>query len=140
MAKKAQTFDIWIVETNTVYQQVPYTVITDWAQQGRLLGEDRIRRSGTENWTLLADVPAFEAFLPKAEPHRIDDQAEAFEQVEGEFRWHAKRGDEDEDVDMIPLIDISLVLLIFFMMTATVGGFGGIFNTPPAEHHLVEID
>ena len=33
-----------------------------------------------------------------------------------------RRDDEDDDVDMIPLIDISLVLLIFFMMTATVAG------------------
>jgi hypothetical protein len=36
MAKKPQVFDVWVVETNTVYKQVPYTVVTDWAQQGRL--------------------------------------------------------------------------------------------------------
>ncbi|MEZ6140283.1 MAG: biopolymer transporter ExbD [Zavarzinella sp.] len=36
------------------------------------------------------------------------------------FDWYPTRQEEDDDVDMIPLIDISLVLLIFFMMTATV--------------------
>jgi biopolymer transport protein ExbD len=33
---------------------------------------------------------------------------------------------EEEDVDMIPLIDISLVLLIFFMMTTTVAAISRI--------------
>src|SRR5262249_26480389 len=36
--------------------------------------------------------------------------------------------------------DISLVLLIFFMMTAAVGGVGALFNTPPAEHVLLTIN
>src|SRR5262249_39007306 len=45
-----------------------------------------------------------------------------------------RRGDEDEDVDMIPLIDVSLVLLIFFMMTATVGGGAALIPTPKARH------
>jgi biopolymer transport protein ExbD len=39
--------------------------------------------------------------------------------VHGEITYKKRPGDEDEDVDMIPLIDVSLVLLIFFIMTAT---------------------
>ncbi len=140
MAKKPQTFDVWIVETNKVYAQVPYTVVTDWAQQGRLLAEDQIRPTGTEEWHALSELAAFKPYLPTAEPHRAEDQAEALEPVQVEFSWRPRRDDSDDDVDMIPLIDISLVLLIFFMMTATVGGVGSVFNTPPAEHHLLEID
>ena len=47
---------------------------------------------------------------------------------------------EDEDVDMIPLIDVSLVLLIFFMMTTAVSS--GVFSpipTPEAKHQLASI-
>jgi biopolymer transport protein ExbD len=140
MAKKAASFDVWVIETNTVYKQVPYTVVTDWAQQGRLLGEDRVRPAGTEDWIPLNELTSLKAFLPQAEPMRAEDQAEALEPVQVEFSWKQRTDDADEDVDMIPLIDISLVLLIFFMMTATVGGLGGIFNTPQAEHHLLTID
>ncbi len=140
MAKKPQTFDVWVVETNTVYRQVPYTVVTDWAQQGRLLADDQVRPTGTEQWIALSDLSAFKPYMPAVEPMRADDQAEALEPVQVEFSWRARGEDLDDDVDMIPLIDISLVLLIFFMMTATVGGVGGIFNTPPAEHHLLEVN
>ena len=44
-------------------------------------------------------------------------------------------------MDMIPLIDVSLVLLIFFMMTAAVSS--GVFSsiaTPQAQHQLASID
>ena len=42
---------------------------------------------------------------------------------------------------MIPLIDVSLVLLIFFMMTAAISS--GVFSsiaTPEAKHQLTSID
>ena len=37
-------------------------------------------------------------------------------------------------MDMIPLIDVSLVLLIFFMLTASDAGIAAFVPTPPAEY------
>ena len=62
------------------------------------------------------------AFLPQREEGRADDVAEALEPVELEMTWKRRDDGDDQDVDMIPLIDVSLVLLIFFMMTSTVAG------------------
>jgi biopolymer transport protein ExbD len=132
MAEKRQFFDVWIIESNTVYREVPYAVVTDWVQQGRLLEEDRLRPSGTGEWLLLSGVPAIAAYLPKVEPYRTEDRAEALEPVQLDFAWQPRRGEEDDDVDMIPLIDVSLVLLIFFMMTATVASAASLINTPEA--------
>jgi biopolymer transport protein ExbD len=140
MAKTPATFDVWIIETNTVYKQVPYTVVTDWAQQGRILPEDQIRPVGTQQWMPMSELSAFAPYMPHVQPMRADDQAEALEPVHMEFSWRERGGEEDDDVDMIPLIDISLVLLIFFMMTATVGAIGGVFNTPKAEFLLMTIN
>ena len=42
------------------------------------------------------------------------------QRVEFDDGWGRPHGDEDDDVDMIPLIDISLVLLIYFMMTSAI--------------------
>src|SRR5271165_4008574 len=114
MAEKPRTLDVWLVEANTVYREVPYTVVTDWVQQGRLLEDDRVRLVGTTDWLKIADVAALAAYLPKPIP-QAEDRAEALEPVESGMSWRHRPEDEDDDVDMIPLIDVSLVLLIFFM-------------------------
>lgn len=140
MADKRKALDLWIVETNTVYREVPYSVVTDWVQQGRLLEEDRVRLTGGKDWKRLGDVSALAAFLPRTEPLRVEDEAEALEPVEVDFSWKKRREDEDDDVDMIPLIDVSLVLLIFFMLTSTVGGMGALIDTPKARYKLLSVD
>jgi biopolymer transport protein ExbD len=140
MAEKKRLLDVWIVEINTVYRQVPFAVVTDWLQEGRLLPEDKVRSAGTDAWHSIGKVPVFAPYLPRVEPFRAEDRAEALEPVEVGLTWKNPAEAEDEDVDMIPLIDISLVLLIFFMMTAAIGA--GIFSpiqTPPAKHQLAAI-
>lgn len=140
MADKQRLLDVWIVESNTVYRAVPCAVVTDWLQQGRLLAEDRVRPAGSKVWYPLEKVPAFTPYIPKAEPLRADDKAEALEPVDLDVTVQRRLEAEDEDVDMIPLIDISLVLLIFFMMTASVSsGFLSTINTPGAKHQLATI-
>lgn len=138
MAEQRQVFDVWVIENNTVYRDVPFSVVTDWVQQGRLLDDDKVRSAGTAPWVRLAEMPLLSPYVPKAEPFRAEDKAEALEPVQIDFSWKRRRGSDDEDVDMIPLIDVSLVLLVFFMMTAAVGGAGSIFNTPKAEHKLLD--
>jgi biopolymer transport protein ExbD len=140
-AKKQRLLDVWVMELNTVYREVPFVVVTDWLQQGRLLGDDCVRLAGSKKWHHVSAVPAFAPYVPKVEPHRAEDKAEALEPVELGFDWgHTTREEEDEDVDMIPLIDISLVLLIFFMMTASVGsGVLSNIDTPSARHQLATI-
>jgi biopolymer transport protein ExbD len=119
MAEKRRFLDVWITESNTVYREVPYTVVVDWIQQARLVADDQLRWSGQAQWFRLGTVPSFAAFMPRSEPTRADDQAEALERVEVDFSWKRRPEDEEDDVDMIPLIDVSLVLLIFFILTTT---------------------
>lgn len=132
MAEQQRRFlDLWIVEANTVYREVPYTVVADWIQQGRLVEDDMYRPSGRAEWMRIGGSPEWQPYLPKPEPMRVNDQAEALEPVELDFSWKRRHDEEDDDVDMIPLIDISLVLLIFFMMTTAVAS--GFIRTPSAE-------
>ncbi len=134
MANQSPGYDLWLTAGNRVYRDVPYDVLTDWIQQGRVVITDRVRPGGSGEWHAVADLPAFAAFLPRAEPFAADDRAEAFEPVELDVTVRRRAGDEDDDVDMIPLIDISLVLLIFFMMTATVAVSGADIETPRVFH------
>lgn len=134
MAQVRRFLDVWIVDSNTVYKEVPYAVVTDWIQQGRLLEDDKLKPSGTAEWFRLGGMPEFQAFLPKAEPTHAADQAEAMVPVEVDFQWKKKPDEEDDDVDMIPLIDVSLVLLIFFMMISTTAALAGTVATPEAKY------
>jgi biopolymer transport protein ExbD len=138
---KQRLLDVWILEINTVYREVPFVVVTDWLQQGRLLREDCVRLSGSKKWHAIEAVPALRPYVPKVEPQRAEDRAEALEPVELGLDWRRPGEEEDEDVDMIPLIDISLVLLIFFMMTASVEtGVLSSIATPAARYQLQTIN
>lgn len=133
MAEKRRFFDIWFTKANTVYKEVPYNVVADWVQQARLNAEDRLRPSGTKEWFRIGDFSQFSVFLPSAEPSRVGAEAEALEPVDFEFHWRRQSEDVDDEVDMIPLIDISLVLLIFFLMTTTVAAVSHVL-VPEAKH------
>jgi biopolymer transport protein ExbD len=131
MADKRHFLDVWIVESNTVYKEVPFTVVVDWVQQGRLLEDDMVKPSGTKDWFRLGSSPDFAPYVPHPEPFRADDQAEALEPVGIGFSWKRPRDEEEDDPDMIPLIDVSLVLLVFFMLTASAATVAGQFVPTP---------
>jgi biopolymer transport protein ExbD len=135
MAEKRRFYDVWIVDANTVYREVPFDVVADWIQQGRLLEDDMMRPSGTAEWRRLGDFVDFSVYVPKpaAEPE-TPSPVEPMEEVETGFTWRRRPAESEEaEVDMIPLIDVSLVLLIFFMMTTRDIGHGAPVPTPPAQ-------
>lgn len=111
-------FNVWLVQPNTVYRGVPFSVVCDWIQEGRLLGRDCVRTPGAPAWEYLDAHPLFQPYFGLGGLPTAQDTAEALEPIEIDFAAARKPDEEDEDVDMIPLIDISMVLLVFFMMTA----------------------
>jgi biopolymer transport protein ExbD len=142
--KPPKAFDVWFVAANTVYKAVPYNVVADWAQQGRLAATDMVRPTGTNMaWVTIAEHEFLSDYLPrpaaaKAVP-AVAAAGAAFEVVEPGAMTaepasaepaelpdpepvHPRRAfDEEDDVDMIPLIDISMVLLVFFIMIRAAG-------------------
>jgi biopolymer transport protein ExbD len=134
MAEKRRFLDVWIIESNTVYREVPFDVVADWIQQGRLLEDDKVRPSGTAEWFKIGAVPGFAAYLPKPEPTAEVNPVEALEPVEGGFTWKRRRDEDETDVDMIPLIDVSLVLLIYFVMRLITIEAGQPIPLPAADH------
>jgi hypothetical protein len=142
--KPPKAFDVWFVAANTVYKGVPYNVVADWTQQGRLAAADRVRPTGsTGAWVTVAEHELLSDYLPRpaaaraapaprpaavaegagaavavAEAPAAGEAAELPEPVALSF---GRRGDDEDDVDMIPLIDISMVLLVFFIMIRATG-------------------
>jgi biopolymer transport protein ExbD len=141
-AKPPKSFDVWFMEANTVYKAVPYNVVADWTQQGRLGGADMVRPSGTEEaWVAIADHEFLSDYLSrptkaKAAPAPLPAEPLIAAEVVSEAKPAAEvpvelpdpepgptvsRFEEDDEVDMIPLIDISMVLLVFFIIIQAAG-------------------
>ncbi|MBX9623877.1 MAG: biopolymer transporter ExbD [Gemmataceae bacterium] len=147
-ARPPKAFDVWFVAANTVYKQVPYGVVADWTQQGRLGAADMLRPAGAADpwkkvgeWELLAD------YLPRpdkavavttatgaavgvaaaggtttAVAEAPTTSLELPEPADPDPGFRAGGGEaEDDEVDMIPLIDISMVLLVFFIIVSATG-------------------
>jgi biopolymer transport protein ExbD len=161
-AKPPKAFDVWFVTANTVYKAVPYNVVADWTQQGRLARTDMVRPAGSdEKWVQIAEHELLADYLPRpsaakkapaaakeresragvtaegkttapprkteqpdgkkaAAPAATPDEAPV-ELPEPEPGRRVSRFEEDDEVDMIPLIDISMVLLVFFIMIQAAG-------------------
>lgn len=140
--KPPKAFDVWFVTANTVYKAVPYSVVADWAQQGRLAGGDMIRPAGTNAaWMKVSENELLADYLPRqvattgpvatAKPvapppgtkaaTETPNQPATLPDPESELGLKLSRFEEDDEVDMIPLIDISMVLLVFFIMIQAAG-------------------
>lgn len=134
MARPSKSYDVWFLSAEIVYKGVPFQVVADWVTAGRLSSQDRVRPAGESSWILIADhellapylsVPADsqritsgEAGISPSDTRPITDAEEVDAE---EFRLRRAGWHEEDDPDMIPLIDISLVLLIFFMMIRAAG-------------------
>jgi biopolymer transport protein ExbD len=134
VAKPPKAFDVWFVVANTVYKGVPYNVVADWAQHGRLAPTDMVRPAATNMaWATVAEHEFLSDYLPRPSAAKaVPTAASAFEVVTAapagvasstaelpepeELTYRRPPGQEDDEVDMIPLIDISMVLLVFFIM------------------------
>lgn len=110
-------FSVWLKQSNMTYSGVPFTVICDWISEGRVTVNDCVRTAGQPSWDYLGDhklfAPYFQMGGAAPTPEAIADEMNAID-----LEIPHKKEHEDDEVDMIPLIDISLVLLVFFMMTA----------------------
>lgn len=137
-----KNLDVWLVASNTVYKGVPFSVAASWAEQGRIAKTDKVRPAGGPNdsWQPVSQLEQLADYLFGGGEKVVEtgDLAESLGKVEIDPQWPKSIADDDDDVDMIPLIDISLVLLIFFMMTTVVAAFSPV--QVPAMQYGAPID
>jgi len=157
-------YDVWLVKPNQIYRGMPLEVLAGWVQQGRAAAADKISAAGANAWVPVDKHPIFRDYIrravpltavnPKAvilastvmPPSAVDHHGDL---EAPEPLGHNHDEEVDDEVDMIPLIDISLVLLIFFMMTSVVSALSpvevptissGMEVTTEADAVSVQID
>src|SRR4051812_50128568 len=101
---KSRGYDLWLTAANRVYRAVPYDVLTDWLQQGRVVADDQVRTETAGELRRVADVSAPRTFLPHADVDRPDDVAGAVEPVALPVVPRRPQG-VDRHGDLVPPLD-----------------------------------
>jgi biopolymer transport protein ExbD len=112
----SRKMDLKVVSLNRVYSPVPFDKLVQLAAQGRLSSQDQVRPVGTEAWYPVTDVPALAAALPEPPPAAAAGAVE----IESGERWtmpSSAAKAEEAEMDMAPMIDVTFLLLIFFMLS-----------------------
>jgi len=131
MLPDAKYYDVWIIKANQVIREIPAATIAQWIEERRLVVRDKIRPAGTANWFEVGQHPSLINILPQKEnpkPETLESQSHSFQ----------KHQSVDDDIDMIPLIDVSLVLLVYFLMSTSSLGSGTSTKLPIAEYASVQ--
>lgn len=89
--------------------------IAEGLRDGTWDSEDEVQGPGETKWTTLSDHPVFEELVAAI------DEAEEEHEV------------EDQHIDMNPLIDVCLVLLVFFILATTMAVMEKVLNMPEGK-------
>ena len=131
MLPDAKYYDVWIIKANQVIREIPAATIVQWIEERRLVVRDKIRPAGTADWFEVGQHPSLVNTLPQKENPET-------EILEPPFHSYQKHQGVDDDIDMIPLIDVSLVLLVYFLMSTSSLGSGTSTKLPIAEYASVQ--
>ncbi|NLF72586.1 MAG: biopolymer transporter ExbD [Candidatus Anammoximicrobium sp.] len=123
-----ELLDVKIVKTGRVYERVPLEKLRRWVAERRVLPDDLVRPVGATRWLRVATAPelaspAVQAPAQPTSPTRkpaakpataatgdLGIPAPAKTRPRRRFRFL-----EDTTMDMMPMIDVTFQLLIFFM-------------------------
>ena len=120
MARRAM--HLKIVARDQLLGPLPLERLVEMAAAGQISPEDLVRPGGSRAWIRVTEVPELAARLPRPpapEPpwtEAEDDPAQAREAGDP-IRLGRRRRHEEAAMEMAPMIDVTFLLLIFFMLT-----------------------
>lgn len=136
MARKAM--HLKIVAQNKLLGPLPLEILVQMAAEGRICAQDLVRPGGSRTWLRVTEVPELAARLvapPTTEPVPAgpkEDPAEAGQASEP-IRLGQRRRHEEATMEMAPMIDVTFLLLIFFMLTNSLANPAAM-DVPEAVH------
>jgi len=126
-----------VVSLDRTYGPVPMGKLVKLATQGRIVPDDLVRPTDSDVWVRVADVPALAAVLPQPVAVYADDAGpesiDMADEAGGGWEPLPEREVEQAEMDMAPMIDVTFLLLIFFMLTNSLANPSPM-NTPEAVH------
>ena len=127
----SQMMELKVVSLGRVYGPVPLETLVKLATGGRISADDLVRPSRTQAWLRVTDVPALAACLRQASS--VGQDIEGFAGASARPAPRRQRPEEDAEMDMTPMIDVTFQLLIFFMLSHTWANLAAM-EVPEAVH------
>ena len=127
-----------IVAQDQLVGPLPLDVLVEMASNGEISPQDLVRPGGSQDWIRVTEVPELAARLalpPAPEPFGTgpqDDLPEAGD-ARDPFRVGGRTPDEEAAMEMAPMIDVTFLLLIFFMLTNSLANPAAM-EVPDAVH------
>ena len=100
-------------DTGKIYEKISFSILKSWVLEARILPEDFVMNSLLSDWVKANEIKELNSlFLPEGSGSDLIA-------VKGmEFPWKSQEI-EPAELDFTPLIDMTFLLLIFFISTAT---------------------
>ncbi len=110
---KNQLWKLKKKDTGKVYEKIPFSILKSWVLEARVLPEDLVCSDLMENWLKASEIEELKLlFFPEGSGSDLLA-------IKGmEFPWKSQEI-EPAELDFTPLIDMTFLLLIFFISTAT---------------------
>lgn len=123
MARR-KNMELRVVSLDRVYGPLSLEKLVHLASQGRLSPQDQVRAVGTSTWHSIAEVAAIAASMPQPSMAQTTEEGGTAVDLgdEAAERWtlrDSSRQPEELEMDMAPMIDVTFLLLIFFMVSNT---------------------
>lgn len=99
-------------ELGQVYKDLPLATVKQWILEARIDASDSVKGPGTDGWVEARMVPELARFFS---PQSVGTDVISSADIGNPF---GRREEEDLGVDLTPFIDITFLLLIFFVVTA----------------------
>ncbi len=102
-------------DSKKIYKGLPLATIKAWILEARIEPDDYVTNTEIKKWAPASSIDELVAYFS---PDTLGSGVMSGRDTK--LPWESRSSSEDEmTIDMTPMIDVTFILLIFFMVTAT---------------------
>jgi biopolymer transport protein ExbD len=107
-----ETWELKKADTGKIYPNLSLDVLKKWFLEERIDENDLLISNNMHNWKRAKEIESLQKYVNK-------DIIGPSVLTENDFSFMDNEVEEELDLDMTPMIDVTFLLLIFFLVTAT---------------------